>query len=245
MSKNHFNSTKNIYFYLVFVFRETRYVPRYIFERVSASSEYQHGNVKGSYEFDAIGMSLHAEIETSESIPTERIGSTLHDDRPRPEIFHDFGNDRFKNGLVGFIVHAIVEGKVDSIILARSVSRILHVSGSGEVFTKFMETACHDAIGTIESFFDAISVVNVNVYVQDAFVHLEQFEYGQDAIVDVTKAGCFGFFGVVESPGPIDDNVGRVFVETRRSPDRTGRVELTKFVQSIKDWTIFPDVEAL
>ena len=42
-------------------------------------------------------------------------------------------------------------------------------------------------------------------------------EYGNDNVVDVAKARCFGLLGVVKTPRPIDCNVGLMVSELTRS----------------------------
>jgi hypothetical protein len=46
----------------------------------------------------------------------------------------------------------------------------LNVTSAREIFTEFVERDSHDSVGRVESFFDTVSVVNINVDVQNALV---------------------------------------------------------------------------
>ena len=50
---------------------------------------------------------------------------------------------------------------------------------------------------------------------------------------------------MVESTGPVDDDIGFILVETSSSSDTSAGVELAEFEQTIKHWTIFSDIESL
>jgi hypothetical protein len=45
-----------------------------------------------------------------------------------------------------------------------------------------VERDCHDAIGGVEGFFDAITVVDINVNVEDARVEAEQLDDAEDDV---------------------------------------------------------------
>jgi len=42
---------------------------------------------------------------------------------------------------------------------------------------------------------------------------LEKLENGKNNVVDVTKAGCLGFFRVMQTSSPIDGNVSLLLVD--------------------------------
>jgi len=75
-----------------------------------------------------------------------------------------------------------------------------------------METNCHDAVGTVKGFLDTISMVDVNIDVQNTLVLLEQFQNGQNAIIDVAKPTSFCLFGMMQPSCPINDGIGLVII---------------------------------
>lgn len=64
---------------------------------------------------------------------------------------------------------------------------IVDMSCPWEIVLELVEGAGHDAIGEVESFLHAVSVVDIDVDVQHPLVGLQQFQDGQHAIVDIAK----------------------------------------------------------
>ena len=60
----------------------------------------------------------------------------------------------------------------------------------------------------------------------------KQFQYRQNDIVYVAKSGRFGLFGVMETAGPIDSDIGGLFIQFDRWGDGTAGRKLAKFVQT-------------
>lgn len=52
----------------------------------------------------------------------------------------------------------------------RGSRHYLNVTSAREIFTEFVERDSHYSVGRVESFFDTVSVVNINVDVQNALV---------------------------------------------------------------------------
>lgn len=59
---------------------------------------------------------------------------------------------------------------------------------SREVVLEFMERAGHDSIGEVKSFFDTISVMDINVDIKDSLESFEELKDGQHTIVDIAKS---------------------------------------------------------
>ena len=70
--------------------------------------------------------------------------------------------------------------------MARTYSKL---SGSREVLAILVETDSHDTVGGIESFFNTVSVVTVDIDVQNSREGAEEFENAENNVVDVAKAG--------------------------------------------------------
>lgn len=47
---------------------------------------------------------------------------------------------------------------------------VSHLSGSREELSVFVEAGRHDSVGRVERLFDAVSVVHINVDVEDSLV---------------------------------------------------------------------------
>ena len=77
-----------------------------------------------------------------------------------------------------------------------------------EVF-KFVEGAGKYSVGGYEGLLHSIAVMHVYVEIKDPFVVLQQFQYRDDAIVDVAEAGRFLELCVVKPTRSVDGYVGQ------------------------------------
>mmetsp|Transcript_11111 Transcript_11111/g.16845 ORF Transcript_11111/g.16845 Transcript_11111/m.16845 type:complete len:219 (+) Transcript_11111:796-1452(+) len=127
------------------------------------------------------------------------------------------------------------------------MSSIEDISRAGEGVSMLMEAHSHDAIGGIECLLYPIAMVDPNINVQHAMVLvvLQQFQNGQDTIIHITKPGCLGLLGMVHAPRPINNRIGLVLIQTYRTPHASTGVKLTELKESIKDGTIFANIEPL
>lgn len=67
-----------------------------------------------------------------------------------------------------------------------------------------METDSHDSVGVVEGFFDSVSMVDVNIEVQHAWVDLQQLQDAEDYVVDVAETTGLCFPGMVKTAHPVD-----------------------------------------
>jgi hypothetical protein len=190
-------------------------------------------------------VSLDRQVETTETISRQTVGATLQDDRTGRKHLHDFANHWAKDAPVGIIIHTIVEREVNGIVLSLGVTTVQYIARSGKVLSELVEGYCHDTVGGIKCFLHSITVMNVDINVENTFVFLEQLQNSQDAIVNVAKARGFSFLGVMETSSPVDDDVYTILIETRGTTNGARRVELTKLEKTVKDGAIFPHVETL
>lgn len=55
-----------------------------------------------------------------------------------------------------------------------------------------MEATCHDTVCCVESFLDAITVVDININIQDTLVVSEEFKNAEDDVWMVSlRTTCF------------------------------------------------------
>ena len=110
------------------------------------------------------------QIEAAQAITSQRIGTTLENNGARTVPHHDVLNDRFKDGMVTGIIDTVTQGHIDRVVLALAVANVADVSGPGEKLAELVERHGHDSVGRVEGFLDAVSVMHVNVNVQDSIV---------------------------------------------------------------------------
>ena len=212
---------------------------------VAAAAEEEEREAVGLEELDAAPVSLEGEIEAAEAVAGEGVGAALEDDGGGLVGLHDFLHDGLEDGLVGVVVDAVADGEVDGVVLAAAGADVLEVAGAGEVLAVLVEGDGHDAVGGVEGLLDAVSVVDVDVDVEDALVVLEELEDGEHDVVDVAEAGRLALLGVVESAGPVDGDVRLSLVQFHGAGHTAAGGELAELVESVKDGAVLADVEAL
>lgn len=79
---------------------------------------------------------------------------------------HDFRDHRLKDGGVACIIHSVLERKIDGIVLSEASTDVLDVASPREVLAELVERDGEDSVRSVESFLDAIAVVNIDVDVQ-------------------------------------------------------------------------------
>jgi len=97
-----------------------------------------------------------------------------------------------------------LQGNVDSVALSFSFSNVPKVSSSREEIPIPMETHRHHSIRRKESFFNSITVMNINVNIEDSLVVLEELKDGKDDVVDVAETFGLLFLGVMKATSPVD-----------------------------------------
>ena len=77
-------------------------------------------------------------------------------------------------------------------------------SRSREELSVLVQRDGHDSIGRVEGFLDSVSVVNVDVDVEDSFVVPEEFEDSEDDVYEEerTSGSCWRWMG---SKGELDE----------------------------------------
>ena len=66
-----------------------------------------------------------------------------------------------------------------------------------------MKADCHDPVGGVKGFFHSVSVMHVDVDVEDSVVVLEQLQDRYDDVVNKAEPTCLGLFGVMQSTCPV------------------------------------------
>lgn len=127
-------------------------------------------------------MAVHAQVETAESVARQAVTAALENNGVRIVVFHDARNDRLEDRLVGSIIYAVSEGAVDCVIFALADADISELTGTGEILAVLVKRHRHDSIRRVESLLDTISVVYVDIDIQDALVESQQLEDTEDDV---------------------------------------------------------------
>lgn len=127
-------------------------------------------------------MAPHAQVEASKTITRKTVTTALKDHSFGSVPFHDAPDHGLENGLVRDIINPIAKREIDGIMLALSHTDIAELTGSREILSIFVERHRHNTVRGIESFFDTIAVVHINVDVKDSLFKTQQFEDTQNDV---------------------------------------------------------------
>lgn len=136
-------------------------------------------------------MTSHAEIETSKSVARQTISSALQDNSFRTVILHDIFDNGFEDSSVRAIVDTITEREVDGVVFSRPYTHVAKLASSGKIFAVFVERYRHHTIRGIEGFFDTVSVVDVDVNIQNPLLVAKKLQYAKYNIYVVLISSTF------------------------------------------------------
>lgn len=127
-------------------------------------------------------MTAHAQIEASQAVSRKTVATTLENDGLRTVPLHNTPDDRFEDALVRKIIDAVTQREVDSIVLSLADSNIAQFTGTGEIFSIFVKRDRHHAVRSVESLLDTVTVMNINVNVQDTLPESQKFQDSKDNV---------------------------------------------------------------
>ena len=81
------------------------------------------------------------------------------------------GEYGLKDKATVLIIDTTVQRDVHSIVLAFTETNVLQCTRTGEVVSIFMEGAGHDSVGAIKSFFDTITMMNININIHNTRIN--------------------------------------------------------------------------
>ena len=145
-------------------------------------------------------MSAHAQVEAAEPVPRQGVAAALEHHGLGLVVFHDGVNDGLEDGIVRDVVDAVPQRKVDRVVLAEAYPDVAQLAGPGEVLAVLVEGDGHDSVGGVESLFDAIAVVNIDVDVQNALLEPEELDDRQDNVWRFAPASA-GYPGAFSGGG--------------------------------------------
>jgi len=109
-----------------------------------------------------------------------------------------------------------------------------------------MEADGHDSVRGKEGFFYSVTVMHVNVNIENSLVVLQQLQNCKNNVVHIAEALCLLLLGVVQPSCPVDAKVRATMVKLDGGINRTSARNLRKFKKARKPRAIvFPDIVPL
>jgi len=175
---------------------------------------------------------------------------------------HNRLDDRLEHALVRLIRDAVSQREVDCVVLTIANTNIAELTSTREVFAVLVEGDGHDAVGSVEGFFDAVAVVDIDVDVEDALLVAEQFDdtkynvcrnlasvsdhyfqrTGPEPTIHITETTSFTLLGVMETTSPIYRDIAFASIESRSAFHGSTSTDSTELEQPIKYGTIISDI---
>mmetsp|Transcript_9033 Transcript_9033/g.12963 ORF Transcript_9033/g.12963 Transcript_9033/m.12963 type:complete len:221 (+) Transcript_9033:484-1146(+) len=179
----------------------------HISDGISPSTQHQRRHIETLGIPHTLRMALQTQIETPQSIPRQRVRTTLQHNRTRLKHLHNLIHHRFEYPFIRPIRHPTRQRCIHRKPRPLLGTRILDMSRTRKKIPILVQTKGHDPIRTIKRLLDSIPMMNININVQYSSVHLEQFQNRQYNIINITKSRRLTLLGVMEAATPINGNV--------------------------------------
>ena len=116
-------------------------------------------------------MSFDWQVEAAESITAQAISAALQHNRCGPVELHNVFNDKLIDVDVVRVDDAFFERHIDRVVAPVVGANFIHVARSREEgIAVFVKGDCHDPIGQVERLLYPITMVNVNIDVEDSWM---------------------------------------------------------------------------
>mmetsp|Transcript_6211 Transcript_6211/g.9327 ORF Transcript_6211/g.9327 Transcript_6211/m.9327 type:complete len:239 (-) Transcript_6211:474-1190(-) len=204
--------------------------PCHITNGISSSTQHQGRHIETLGIPHTLRMALQTQIKTPQSISRQRVRTTLQHNRTRLKHLHNLIHHRFKYPFIRLIRHPTRQWSIDRKSRPLLGTRILNMPRPRKEIPILVQTKRHDPIRTIKCLLDSIPMMDININIQHSRMHLEQFQYGQYNIINITKSRSLTLLGMMEPPTPINGNIAIPPIQFDRSIQRGTRIQLRKFI---------------
>lgn len=119
-------------------------------------------------------MASHTEIETAKPVTGKTVTSTLQNHSLRAIPIHDMLDDRLKNALVRSIIDAVAKREIDGVVFTLPNANISQLASAWEILAVLVKRNGHDPISGVERLLDTITMVNVNINVEDTLFETQE-----------------------------------------------------------------------
>lgn len=73
-----------------------------------------------------------------------------------------------------------------------------------------MEWHSHDPVSSVESLFHPISMMNINIYVQDPLMVFQKLKDTQDNVIHITETGRLRLLCMMQATAPVNADFWRL-----------------------------------
>ena len=176
--------------------------------------------MEGGNEPHCFSMGLRSYIKLPNIVISNRICTSLQHNDLRIENFHHALHNWLKKLQIGFITDSLSQRNVQGVVHAFTCSLCVDVTWVGkESVSILMEWYSHYSVGVVKGLFYSVSMVAVNVKVEDSTVNTKQItqlsknnlrkqlQYSQHNIIHITKPRCLELLRMMQSSTPVDTDI--------------------------------------
>jgi hypothetical protein len=93
------------------------------------------------------------------------------------------------------------------------MTSVLDISSAREEIAIPVERHSHDSIRAVECLLNTVTMMHININIEDSIVVFQKLKYSQDDIVHIAEATRLHLFGMMQTTSPINANISALVVE--------------------------------
>ena len=169
---------------------------------------------------DCFSMSLRCYIKLPNIIISNWIRPRLQYNHIRIKNLHHTFHDRLEKIQVWLIRDSLFKRDIQGVVHPFTFSFCVYMPWVGEEsIAVLVEWYSHYSVGVVKGLFYSVSMVAVNVKVEDSTVNTKQItqlsennlrkqlQYSQHNIIHITKPRCLELLRMMQSPTPVDTDI--------------------------------------
>ena len=119
---------------------------------------------------------------------TKTIGSKLHNKSVGSVLRHYSLHYILEKLIKLIITYSRFQGNIERIVFPLELANFIDITGAREkIISILMKRNSHDPVRKEKRFFDPIAMVNINIKVEDSWVHLKEFKDADNDVVHIAK----------------------------------------------------------
>lgn len=133
-------------------------------------------------------MTQKCKIKATQPVLCQGICATLHNNDIGGKHLHHLCDDWLKYQLEREIIHSFGEWKINAIPFPSLGTNIRNISSTWKKCTILMKRHCKNTVCGIKRFLHRISMMDVDVNIQNTLMAFQQFQNGKNNVVNITKS---------------------------------------------------------
>lgn len=182
--------------------------PGHIFRRVPSTSEHYCRQIVSQHVFKTSSMPFNTEVKSSQLIMAKTVCTQLHNNRVRPVFGHNSLHHILEQLIKRIVIHSWFERDVQWVMLSIICSVLVKSACSGEkILTILMERYRHDSVWQVKCLLNTVTVMDIDIDVNDSWINHQKFQNCQNNIIYVTKSARLWFLSMMKPASKVYGNI--------------------------------------